>query len=196
MKCSMKANEGYLYPLEKCFLFIPKPPTFIPLLEIASVTFSRVGAAGSSSRTFDLKFNMKGGSLTYQFSSINRYVYDCMPSLGYKGRRLASRLTCIPFYQHREEYTNLEEFLSNKKIKMKSDLNEDAPVTYNEMDLDDDEEENETADGKRKRKRTEVEIKVPAGEGDEDEEESRECQIRVVFDQGALSFFFFFVEWC
>ncbi|RUP49022.1 hypothetical protein BC936DRAFT_143450 [Jimgerdemannia flammicorona] len=142
MKCSMKANEGYLYPLEKCFLFIPKPPTFIPLLEIASVTFSRVGAAGSSSRTFDLKFNMKGGTTTYQFSSINR-----------------------------EEYANLEEFLKLKKIKMKSDLNEDAPVTYNEMDIDEDEDETGGVDGKRKRRRTEVDA-GPKGEGDEEDEES------------------------
>jgi structure-specific recognition protein 1 len=80
-KCSMKANEGYLYPLEKCFLFIPKPPTFIPNQDIESVTFARISsaAAGSrgfdagGSRTFDIKFTMKSG-LEYQFSSINRSV--------------------------------------------------------------------------------------------------------------------------
>lgn len=74
IKSSMKANEGYLYPLEKCFLFIPKPPTFIPHSEIGVVTFSRVSATtGGSSRTFDMKFSMKTGH-DYQFSSINRFV--------------------------------------------------------------------------------------------------------------------------
>ncbi|KAK3812011.1 MAG: hypothetical protein J3Q66DRAFT_50714 [Benniella sp.] len=75
IKCSMKANEGVLYPLDKSFLFIPKPPTFIPHSEIGSVTFSRVGGgAASASRTFDLKFNMKSG-VDYSFSSINREEY-------------------------------------------------------------------------------------------------------------------------
>ncbi|KAF9910746.1 FACT complex subunit [Lobosporangium transversale] len=103
IKCSMKANEGVLYPLDKSFLFIPKPPTFIPHSEIGSVTFSRVGGgAASASRTFDLKFNMKSG-VDYSFSSINR-----------------------------EEYANLNEFLQNKKIKTKS-MEDESTGRYVEM---------------------------------------------------------------
>ncbi|KAF8986494.1 FACT complex subunit [Entomortierella lignicola] len=111
IKCSMKANEGVLYPLDKSFLFIPKPPTFIPHSEIASVTFSRVGGgAASASRTFDLKFSMKGG-VDYSFSSINR-----------------------------EEYTNLNEFLQTKKIKTKS-MEDETTGRYVEMVGDSDSEE-------------------------------------------------------
>ncbi|GAB5586132.1 FACT complex subunit [Umbelopsis nana] len=111
IKSSMKANEGYLYPLEKCFLFIPKPPTFIPHSEIGVVTFSRVSAStGGSSRTFDMKFSMKTGH-DYQFSSINR-----------------------------EEYANLEEFIKSKKIKMKNELNEETTVSYAELGNDSDED--------------------------------------------------------
>ncbi|CAG8510883.1 4943_t:CDS:10 [Acaulospora morrowiae] len=82
VKCSLKANEGYLYPLEKCFLFIPKPPTLIKNGDIDKVVFSRVSMTGNSgkgalttSRTFDVKFCMKS-SLEYQFSSINREEFD------------------------------------------------------------------------------------------------------------------------
>ncbi|KAG0255749.1 FACT complex subunit [Linnemannia exigua] len=108
IKCSMKANEGVLYPLDKSFLFIPKPPTFIPHSEIGSVTFSRVGGtATSASRTFDLKFNMKSG-VDYSFSSINR-----------------------------EEYANLNEFLQNKKIKTKS-MEDESTGRYVEMAEDSD----------------------------------------------------------
>ncbi|KAF9431869.1 FACT complex subunit [Entomortierella beljakovae] len=111
IKCSMKANEGVLYPLDKSFLFIPKPPTFIPHSEIGSVTFSRVsGGAASASRTFDLKFNMKSG-VDYSFSSINR-----------------------------EEYASLNEFLQNKKIKTKS-MDDESTGRYVEMVGESDSEE-------------------------------------------------------
>ena len=70
----MKANESYLYPLDKSFLFIPKPPTLIAHSEIASVTFSRVGSGITNTRTFEMKFNMKNG-VDYQFGGINRLIY-------------------------------------------------------------------------------------------------------------------------
>ncbi|KAI9248518.1 hypothetical protein BDA99DRAFT_446206 [Phascolomyces articulosus] len=127
LKCSMKANEGYLYPLEKSFLFIPKPPTFIPHNEIGVVTFSRVDTTSTgSSRTFDMKFNMKGGN-DIQFSSINR-----------------------------EEYANIEDFLRQKRIKVKSVKNEETIVSYAELDDEDedvdDEEDGDFGNGRKKRR--------------------------------------------
>ncbi|KAJ1674326.1 FACT complex subunit [Spiromyces aspiralis] len=41
VKCSFKANEGFLYPLDKAILFVPKPTHYIRHSEIASVVFSR-----------------------------------------------------------------------------------------------------------------------------------------------------------
>ncbi|KAI8342238.1 hypothetical protein BD560DRAFT_493380 [Blakeslea trispora] len=142
LKCSMKANEGFLYPLEKSLLFIPKPPTFIPLNEISVVTFSRVGnQSGGSSRTFDMKINLKSGN-DIQFSSINR-----------------------------EEYANLEDYLKQKKIKIKSEGNEDAMLTYTDLaGLDDDDEEEDEDYDSRKRRRTEV--GVTSGGMDDDDDES------------------------
>ncbi|KAI8147611.1 hypothetical protein BJV82DRAFT_507931 [Fennellomyces sp. T-0311] len=138
LKCSMKANEGYLYPLEKSFLFIPKPPTFIPFSEIGVVTFSRVGTtSGGSSRTFDMKFHMKGGN-DIQFSSINR-----------------------------EEYANMEDFLRQKRIKVKSVQNEEAIISYAELDEDLEEEEEEEEPDKfasRKKRRTEPVATVMDGD--------------------------------
>lgn len=34
VRTSLKAEEGYLYPLEKAFFFLPKPPTLIPYEEV------------------------------------------------------------------------------------------------------------------------------------------------------------------
>lgn len=125
----MKANEGYLYPLEKSFLFIPKPTTFIPHSEIGVVSFSRLGTtSGGSSRTFDIKFHMKNGS-DIQFSSINR-----------------------------EEYANLEEFLRSKRIKVKSVNNEETIVSYAELDEDEDEDEEEYSGRKKRRTEKEMDV--------------------------------------
>lgn len=123
----MKANEGYLYPLEKSFLFIPKPTTFIPHSEIGVVTFSRVGTtSGGSSRTFDMKFHMKGGN-DIQFSSINR-----------------------------EEYANLEDFLKQKRIKVKSVNTEESIISYAELDEELGEDDEDDLGSSRKRRRTDA----------------------------------------
>ena len=41
VKCSIKANEGHLYCLERSFLFIQKPVILIPHEDLVSITFSR-----------------------------------------------------------------------------------------------------------------------------------------------------------
>ncbi|KAJ5417479.1 uncharacterized protein N7487_001029 [Penicillium crustosum] len=61
VKCSIKANEGLLYFLDKSLMFVPKPATYIQMENIAIVTMSRVGGAVSASRTFDITVSLKGG---------------------------------------------------------------------------------------------------------------------------------------
>lgn len=80
VKCSMKANEGWLYCLEKSFIFIPKPTIYIPISHVRSVTLSRVGASVSASRTFDLTFALAEGG-EHQFMNINRYLYSYITEL-------------------------------------------------------------------------------------------------------------------
>jgi structure-specific recognition protein 1 len=72
VKCSIKANEGLLYFLDKSLMFVPKPATYIQMENIAIVTMSRVGGAVSASRTFDITVSLKGGLGEHQFSNINR----------------------------------------------------------------------------------------------------------------------------
>ena len=72
VKCSIKANEGHLFCLDKSFMFVPKPATYIAFDNIAIIVMSRVGGAVSASRTFDITITMKGGLGENQFSNINR----------------------------------------------------------------------------------------------------------------------------
>ncbi|XP_038220685.1 FACT complex subunit Ssrp1 [Zerene cesonia] len=71
--CSYKAAAGYLYPLEKGFIYVHKPPVHIRFEEIASVNFARGGA--SSTKSFDFEIELKQGSV-HTFSSIEKGEYD------------------------------------------------------------------------------------------------------------------------
>ena len=133
VKCALRANEGHLYPLEKQFIFIHKPPVLIRFDEVESVEFQRYAGGQGSTRNFDLCVTLKSGSPTkeYIFSGIDR-----------------------------SDYTGLYNFLSTKRIRIKNlegvgleDAVPQAPV-YNEDqiyggpagDEEDEEEEDEDYD--------------------------------------------------
>ncbi|KAK2836086.1 FACT complex subunit, partial [Arthroderma sp. PD_2] len=97
VKCSTKANEGLLFCLDKSFMFVPKPATYIQIENISVVTMSRVGGTVSASRTFDITMTLKGGQGEHQFSNINR-----------------------------EEQQPLEDFFKAKNIRFKNEMVEEA----------------------------------------------------------------------
>jgi structure-specific recognition protein 1 len=97
VKCSIKANEGLLYFLDKSLMFVPKPATYIQMENVAVVTMSRVGGAVSASRTFDITVSLKAGLGEHQFSNINR-----------------------------EEQQPLEDFFKAKGIRIKNEMAEEA----------------------------------------------------------------------
>ncbi|KAJ5906369.1 FACT complex subunit pob3 [Penicillium subrubescens] len=97
VKCSIKANEGSLYFLDKSLMFVPKPATYVQLESVAVVTMSRVGGAVSASRTFDITVSLKSGLGEHQFSNINR-----------------------------EEQQPLEDFFKAKGIRIKNEMAEES----------------------------------------------------------------------
>ncbi|KAK5158028.1 FACT complex subunit [Recurvomyces mirabilis] len=97
VKCSIKANEGHLYCLDRAFLFVPKPATYISFDNVAVITMSRVGGAISASRTFDITVSLKNGAGEHQFSNINR-----------------------------EEQAPLESFFKAKNLKTKNEMDLDS----------------------------------------------------------------------
>ncbi|MDA4133898.1 MAG: hypothetical protein OK454_12360 [Thaumarchaeota archaeon] len=97
IKCSIKASEGFLYCLEKAFMFVPKPATYISYEQTQSITFSRVGGAVSALSTFDITVHMKSGGGSSQFSNINR-----------------------------EDLKALESFFKLKGLRVKNEIDEDA----------------------------------------------------------------------
>lgn len=92
LSCSLKASEGYLYPLDRCFLFVTKPTLYIPYSEISNVVMSRTGGGVSASRTSDLEINIVGSTQKHVFGSIDR-----------------------------EEQDNIERFCKEKGVKVKNE---------------------------------------------------------------------------
>lgn len=97
VKCSIKANEGHLFCLDRSFMFVPKPATYIAFDNIHTITMSRLGGAVSASRTFDITIAMKNAGTEHQFSNINR-----------------------------EEQKHLEDFFKEKGLKTKNEMADDS----------------------------------------------------------------------
>ncbi|XP_052800705.1 FACT complex subunit SSRP1-like isoform X2 [Mya arenaria] len=72
--CSYKAATGLLYPLERGFIFVHKPPVHIRFDEVAAVNFGR---SSGSNRSFDFDVETKAGTV-YTFSNIEKDEYGKM----------------------------------------------------------------------------------------------------------------------
>ncbi|XP_076148404.1 FACT complex subunit SSRP1a [Alosa pseudoharengus] len=69
--CSYKASSGLLYPLERGFIYVHKPPVHLRFEEISCVNFAR---GTTTTRSFDFEIETKQGT-QYTFSSIERQEY-------------------------------------------------------------------------------------------------------------------------
>eukprot|EP00917_Polyrhabdina_sp_WS-2016_P028478 GHVP01060784.1.p1 GENE.GHVP01060784.1~~GHVP01060784.1.p1 ORF type:complete len:391 (-),score=89.65 GHVP01060784.1:386-1558(-) len=76
LKCTQKTNDGWLYPLDKSFMFLPNPPTHIFHSDIGQINISRYDRSSRVARSFDIKMTLKTGK-SIQFSSIvkNEFPY-------------------------------------------------------------------------------------------------------------------------
>jgi len=118
IKCSIKANEGLLYPLQKSFIFIHKPVLHIRFEDIRSVEFARVTEGTlATNRYFDLRITTE--AVSYQFTGIDR-----------------------------QEYKTLVAFLEKKKLNISNLKEEDREQESagEEMEVDESDEDFEEAD--------------------------------------------------
>ncbi len=75
LRASFKADDGYLYPLDRAFFYAPKPPTLLQFDDIAGVEFVRRGGGvlAASQKTFDLAVRVRdgaGGNIEHTFRGI------------------------------------------------------------------------------------------------------------------------------
>ncbi|EKM51652.1 uncharacterized protein PHACADRAFT_177070 [Phanerochaete carnosa HHB-10118-sp] len=136
LKANLKAVQGDLFLLEKYIFFVSKTPTLIDLSDIHQIVFSRLGAGvgATAARTFDLKIVTKSGP-EFTFTSINK-----------------------------EEHEVTEEYLKEKKVKVKNEMMEGELIMG--VDDDDDEMQSVVSDGE--------EAPKPRTGGLDDDEDSEE----------------------
>ncbi|CAF0744999.1 unnamed protein product [Didymodactylos carnosus] len=76
VSCAYKASAGLLYPLERGFIYIHKPPLYMHHDDIASVSFNRSNAV--TGRTFDFEITMNNSGISHVFSNIEKEEYKHM----------------------------------------------------------------------------------------------------------------------
>uniref|UniRef100_A0A673MMK7 FACT complex subunit SSRP1 n=1 Tax=Sinocyclocheilus rhinocerous TaxID=307959 RepID=A0A673MMK7_9TELE len=69
--CAYKASSGLLYPLERGFIYVHKPPVHLRFEEISCVNFAR---GTTTTRSFDFEIETKQNN-QYTFSNIEREEY-------------------------------------------------------------------------------------------------------------------------
>mmetsp|Transcript_33183 Transcript_33183/g.73919 ORF Transcript_33183/g.73919 Transcript_33183/m.73919 type:complete len:412 (-) Transcript_33183:9-1244(-) len=114
VRCSIKANDGVLFPLAKSFIFINKPCVIIKFEDIDYAEFLRVEAnANSATKNFDLAIHVKdtGDSKDkdreFVFVSIDR-----------------------------SEYGPLSDYLNTKSIRIKNPIEASAAAAYGKAKMD------------------------------------------------------------
>eukprot|EP01035_Chromulina_nebulosa_P020798 gene20798-26962_t len=85
VRCSLKANDGLLYPLAKSFIFINKPTVHIKFEDVELIDFKRMELnTTSATKNFDLVVSIKQSAVSvnepkeYTFSSIDRSDYSAL----------------------------------------------------------------------------------------------------------------------
>lgn len=75
----MQADDGFLYPLEKAFFYVHKPPMLIGHDEIDGVEFARQGGGvlAASAKTFDLNIRNHSGAVRPSQLTLQRVMTSC-----------------------------------------------------------------------------------------------------------------------
>jgi len=129
--CSVKASEGYLYPLRNSLVFIHKPVFYIKHSEVRHVEFSRTGQGVS--RTFDLSIHrLKEGEPSVTFFGIDRAEQQLIVEYF---KESGIKMKTVDIEGNKQELTDAGQIAGGKPANTNVD-----------MDMDDDEEESEDED--------------------------------------------------
>lgn len=102
IRCNLKANDGFLYVMEKSFFFVKKPLLHLRHNDIVSIDFRRVShSASSGSKTFDMH-------VVTNEEKNNEYIFSSIA---------------------RDEYERIFQFLKGKKLNISSDATSSGLTT-------------------------------------------------------------------
>jgi structure-specific recognition protein 1 len=130
VKCTIKADDGWLYPIEGHFIFVHKPTIIVRFEEIASIEFGRIGGStGASNRTFDFIIHTRS-DVAYSFTNIQREEH--------------SELYNFVAQYHFRIINSVGESVERRERKPIDKISDDDKESEDEdFDLDEEEEEEE-----------------------------------------------------
>ncbi|EER07769.1 structure-specific recognition protein, putative [Perkinsus marinus ATCC 50983] len=165
VRCSHKANDGFLYPLKKSFLFVNKPVMWIRYDDVLAVEFSRADSGFTQTRYFDLKVYRKGEGQPHDFQQMDRSEYngliEFIQKAGIRIRNLEGSGLGLGGKRSREDGSSpdgspdLGDDLPSEDESDDEDYEDDAGGAADSSSDDDDEEEEEEDagnDGEKKHK--------------------------------------------
>ncbi|XP_046830309.1 FACT complex subunit Ssrp1 [Vespa velutina] len=149
--CSFKAAAGYLYPLERGFIYVHKPPIHIRFEEITSVNFAR---GGGSTRSFDFEIELNTG-VVHTFSSIEKEEYgklfDFITSkkLRVKNRGKSDKLNYDNDFGDSDQEDEPDAYLARVKAEAQErdgDENQDSEEESTDEDFNPNQDESDVAE--------------------------------------------------
>lgn len=139
IKCSVRAAEGYLYPLRHSIVFIHKPVLYIRHAELKCVEFSRVGEGTAGlSRSFDITLTKLKDDSQVTFLSIDKEEQGVLQAY-FKQSGVKVRTVDVDTQQQVDsEDEDAPEEPESKRKRRGPGATQDI-----DADMDDDEEEDE-----------------------------------------------------
>lgn len=141
VRCSCRAQDGHLYPLNRSFLYIVKPVIFIKYDDVVSVEFSRTSATDTT-RYFEFRVSCKGGT-EHDFTSIDRNEYK--PLVDYiqsKGIRIRNLQESNPSSSRQPRFTTVADLPSEPESD-DEDFDQDKESDESDEDFEDEDEEDD-----------------------------------------------------
>ncbi|XP_043255610.1 FACT complex subunit Ssrp1 isoform X2 [Colletes gigas] len=151
ISCSFKAAAGHLYPLERGFIYVHKPPIHIRFEEIASVNFAR---GGGSTRSFDFEIELTSG-VVHTFSSIEKEEYgklfDFITSkkLRVKNRGKSDKLSYDNDFGNSDQEDEPDAYLARVKAEAQeraAEDNQDSEEESTDEDFNPNQDESDVAE--------------------------------------------------
>lgn len=139
VRCTNKANEGHLYPMEKGLFYLPKPSVWIPYSDILTVFFSRSGSGLGNPRSFDMKLVCK--SMDLPLSGVPKEELSVLTDLfNAKNIKLideAETISSSSASQKKKRKPENEQEESEDEVEMGSAAEEDTSTDEDYKDGDD-----------------------------------------------------------
>ncbi|XP_055034233.2 FACT complex subunit SSRP1a [Misgurnus anguillicaudatus] len=148
--CAYKASSGLLYPLERGFIYVHKPPVYLRFEEISCVNFAR---GTTTTRSFDFEIETKQNN-QYIFSNIEREEYGKLfdfvnaKKLNIKNRGIKENMKGTDGYSDSDEDKHdayLERMKEEGKIREEADGSDESEGDSDES-FNPGEEEDEVAE--------------------------------------------------